>query len=211
MAWGGRSSGRGRLRKPARRRRRPRQRDVDGPGIPLGPGRWFGGLCTGGATIHPGCGLRRRPERRSPSRSPDPRGSGTRLPHRHRPGAGDHRTPRDGPAAPGSGEHGVILDLLFASSGIESEVVEQATVIEVFPGIELPVARVSELLALKILARDDELRPQDTIDIRALLQEATDSDLEATGTALALIVERGYHRKRDLLQDFEDLTKRFLS
>jgi predicted nucleotidyltransferase len=113
--------------------------------------------------------------------------------------------------APGSGEHGVILDLLFASSGIEPEVVERATVIEVFPGIVLPVARVSELLALKILARDDERRPQDTIDIRALLQEATASDLAATKTALALIVERGFHRKRDLLQDFEDLTKRFLS
>ena len=89
--------------------------------------------------------------------------------------------------------------------------VERATVVEVFPGIELPVARVSELLALKVLARDDERRPQDTIDIRALLQEATASDLEASKTALALIVERGFHRKRDLLQDFEDLTQRFLS
>jgi predicted nucleotidyltransferase len=113
--------------------------------------------------------------------------------------------------APGSGEHGVILDLLFASSGIETEVVERATVIEVFPGIELPVARVPELLALKILARDDERRPQDTIDIRTLLQEATASDLEATKKALALIAERGFHRNRDLLQDFEDLTKRFRS
>ncbi len=113
--------------------------------------------------------------------------------------------------APGSGEHGVILDLLFASSGIEAEVVERATLIEVFPGIELPVAQVSELLALKILARDDERRPQDTIDIRALLQEASASDLEATKTALTLIVERGFHRNRDLLKDFEDLTKRFRS
>jgi predicted nucleotidyltransferase len=113
--------------------------------------------------------------------------------------------------APGSGEYGVILDLLFASSGIEPEVVERATVIEVFPGIELPVARVPELLALKILARDDERRPQDTMDIRALLQEATASDLEVTKKALTLIVERGFHRKRDLLQDFDDLTKRFLS
>lgn len=113
--------------------------------------------------------------------------------------------------APGSGEHGVILDLLFASSGIETELVERAAVIEVFPGIELPVAQVSELLALKILARDDEHRPQDTIDIRTLLQEATVSDLEATKTALTLIVERGFHRNRDLLQDFEDLTKRFRS
>ena len=113
--------------------------------------------------------------------------------------------------APGSGEHGVILDLLFASSGIEPEVVERATVIEVFPGIALPVARVAELLALKILARDDEHRPQDKVDIRALLQEATSSDLAATKAALALIVERGFHRKRDLLQDFADLTRRFLS
>jgi hypothetical protein len=39
---------------------------------------------------------------------------------------------------------------------------------------------------------------------------STASDLEATKTALALIVGRGFHRKRDLLQDFEDLTKRFL-
>jgi hypothetical protein len=66
-------------------------------------------------------------------------------------------------------------------------------------------------LALKILARDDDRRPQDTIDIRALLQEATAADLAATKTALTLIVERGFHRKRDLLQDFEDLTKRFFS
>jgi predicted nucleotidyltransferase len=112
--------------------------------------------------------------------------------------------------APGSGEHGVILDLLFASSGIEPEVVKQATAIEVFPDLKLPVARVPELLALKILARDDERRPQDTLDIRALLQEASASDLKATKTALMLITERGFHRNRDLLRDFEDLTKRFL-
>jgi hypothetical protein len=43
--------------------------------------------------------------------------------------------------APGSGEYGVILDLLFASSGIEPEVVERATVIEVFPGFNLDRAR----------------------------------------------------------------------
>jgi hypothetical protein len=48
-------------------------------------------------------------------------------------------------------------------------------------------------------------------NIRTLLQKATASDLEATKSALALIVERGFHRNRGLLQDFEDLTKRFRS
>lgn len=107
---------------------------------------------------------------------------------------------------PAGGEHGVVLDLLFASSGIETEVVSSATPLEVFPGMEVPVAAVGDLLALKILARDDERRPQDAADIRALLREAEDSDLEAARTALSLIIERGCHRNRDLLADLESLT-----
>lgn len=104
---------------------------------------------------------------------------------------------------PGGGEHGVVLDLLFASSGIEPEVVGAATPLEAFPGLELPVARVGELLALKILARDDERRPQDRVDIVALLEEATEDDLKAATRALRLIIERGCHRERDLLADLQ--------
>ena len=104
---------------------------------------------------------------------------------------------------PGGDQHGVILDLLFASSGIEPEIVRSASLIEVFPEIELPVAGVGELLALKVLARDDERRPQDIIDIRALLRSATQEDLAVTRRSLELIMERGYHRNRDLLAEFE--------
>ena len=104
---------------------------------------------------------------------------------------------------PGSEQHGVILDLLFASSGIEPEIVRTASLIEVFPDIELPVAGVGELLALKVLARDDEQRPQDAIDIRALLRSATEADLAVARRSLEIIVERGYHRNRDLLAEFE--------
>ena len=104
---------------------------------------------------------------------------------------------------PGGQEHGVILDLLFASSGIEPEIVQSASSLEVFPELELPVAGIGELLALKVLARDDETRPQDAIDIRSLLQEATETDLTTAKEALALIMERGYHRHRDLLAEFE--------
>lgn len=106
---------------------------------------------------------------------------------------------------PDSSHHGVILDLLFASSGIEPEIVEQATLLEAFPGLELPVARVGELLALKILARDDERRPQDRVDIVALLDAASPADLEAARAALRLITERGCARRRDLLADFAKL------
>lgn len=106
---------------------------------------------------------------------------------------------------PGGEEHGVILDLLFASSGIEPEVVRAATVIEAFPGIELPVAGIGELLALKVLARDDERRPQDAIDIRALLRSAAKADLAAARRASERIVELGYHRDRDILGELETI------
>lgn len=94
--------------------------------------------------------------------------------------------------------HGVILDFLFASSGIEPEIVQSASPLEVFPDLELPVAGLAELLATKVLARDDERRPQDAIDIRSLLDEATPADVTAAREALALITERGFHRNRDL-------------
>ena len=107
------------------------------------------------------------------------------------------------------GDHGIILDLLFASSGIEPEIVERATKIEVFPNITLPVARLSDLLALKILAHDEDRRPQDALDIRALLQEASDIDIDQTREALILITNRGYHRDQDLLEKFAQLLQRF--
>lgn len=98
---------------------------------------------------------------------------------------------------------GVILDLLFASSGIEPEIVRRASPLEVFPDLELPVAGVAELLATKVLARDDEQRPQDAIDIRSLLNEARPAEVAAAREALALITERGFHRNRDLRAEFD--------
>ena len=103
----------------------------------------------------------------------------------------------------GADEHGVILDLLFASSGIEPEIVLSASVIEAFPDLEVPVASLGHLLAVKILARDDERRPQDAIDIRALVKEATEGDLATAKRSAALIMERGFHRNRDLLAELE--------
>jgi predicted nucleotidyltransferase len=104
---------------------------------------------------------------------------------------------------PEGADHGVILDLLFASSGIEPEIVDKASLLEVFPDLEIPVARPSELLALKVLARDDRRRPQDAADLRSLLAIATEAEVSGAREALRLILSRGYHRDRDLEADFE--------
>jgi predicted nucleotidyltransferase len=97
------------------------------------------------------------------------------------------------------------VDLLFASSGIEPEISRAAMELAIIPGLRVPVARIGHLVALKLLARDDRERPQDSDDLRALLQEAQPSDLEDARDALRLIEERGYHRGRQLLAAFDRL------
>ena len=100
---------------------------------------------------------------------------------------------------------GIVVDLLFASSGIEREVVENAERLRVLEDIVVPVARVGHLVALKVLSRDDVKRPQDLVDLRALLKVASETDLNEARKACALIAERGYARGRDLQRDFESL------
>lgn len=104
-----------------------------------------------------------------------------------------------------SGDVAPVVDLLFASSGIEPEVIAGAEAIEVLPGLVVPLPRIGHLLALKILSRDDELRPQDIADIRALLAVATEGDIGQAREALSLIEERGFHRGRDLDAALESL------
>ena len=105
----------------------------------------------------------------------------------------------------GDDEGGVVLDLLFASSGVEPEIVEEAEPIELFEGLTAPVATVPALLAQKILARDDVTRPQDRVDIAALLSVASERDLARTEALLGLVVARGYARQRDLLAELDRL------
>jgi predicted nucleotidyltransferase len=110
-------------------------------------------------------------------------------------------------STPGAGPNGVVVDLLFASSGIEPEIVEAAEVLEILPGLRVPVARIGHLIALKVLARDDRRRPQDWDDIRALLAEASPVDVEEARDALALIARRGYHRERQLVEQLEQIIR----
>ena len=100
-----------------------------------------------------------------------------------------------------------VIDLLFASSGIEPEVVAAADEIELLPQLRVRVATTAHLIALKILARDDVTRPQDAGDLRALLRVASNVEVARGRAALTLIAERGYHRGRDLLNELDKLLR----
>lgn len=108
----------------------------------------------------------------------------------------------------GAAEMGALLDLLFASSGIEGEIVAEAELLEILPELRVPVAKIEHLIALKILSRDDRERPQDIIDLRALTKQASNEELARAQTALALIESRGFHRERHLRSLFEDFLRK---
>jgi hypothetical protein len=109
----------------------------------------------------------------------------------------------------GSDADDAVVDLLFASCGIEPEVVASAQPIELFQGLMVPVATIGHLIALKVLSRDDDTRPQDIIDLRALIVEATGADLAMAREGLTLITERGYDRGKRLHADLDGLLARF--
>lgn len=98
-----------------------------------------------------------------------------------------------------------VVDLLFASSGIEAEVVADAEPIDLLPQLRMGVARTGHLIALKVLSRDDVRRPQDIVDLRALLGVAAPAELERARKSVALIATRGYHRGRDLAWEIQRL------
>lgn len=98
-----------------------------------------------------------------------------------------------------------VIDLLFASSGIEPEVVAEAEELELLPNLTIGVARTGHLIALKILSRDDVRRPQDLVDLRALLRVASSAELTQARASVALITARGYHRGRDLVSEMHTL------
>ncbi|HMB79680.1 MAG TPA: nucleotidyl transferase AbiEii/AbiGii toxin family protein [Vicinamibacterales bacterium] len=110
--------------------------------------------------------------------------------------AGRLATARLSGVSPG-GEASVILDLLFASSGIEREVAREAELLTVLPGIDVPVARAGHLLAMKVLARS-EARPQDAADIQALLKILDAEERARALEAARLIVARGFGRGKEL-------------
>ncbi len=93
---------------------------------------------------------------------------------------------------------GPLVDLLFAASGIEPEIVAAAEPIEIVTGLVTSVARIGHLIAMKLVARDDKRRPNDRIDLIALSTAAAIEDWSLAEQSVALIEQRGFARKRDL-------------
>ena len=104
----------------------------------------------------------------------------------------------------------VPIDLLFASSGIEQELVDRAESLEALPGVVVPVALVEDLIALKVLSG----RIQDQADVAALLSAAPAEQRETTmqraREMLALIHQRGFDRGRDLEHELGQIAARAL-
>jgi hypothetical protein len=112
-------------------------------------------------------------------------------------------------APPGLADEAIVLDLLFASSGAEPEIVEGSEPLEVFPEVVIRVASVGDLIALKVLARDDRRRPQDAADLRALFGVVDANEMARARRTLTLIEGRGYARGRDLSGLFEHALTEF--
>ena len=103
--------------------------------------------------------------------------------------------------APGDDDP-MVVDLIFASTGIEPEIVAAASSIEILPGVTVRVASLGHLLAMKVLAG----RAQDVADFASLFSHAAATDLDTARQALTLVTNRGTHRQKDLLGEFDRLS-----
>jgi predicted nucleotidyltransferase len=107
------------------------------------------------------------------------------------------------------GDREMLVDLLFGSSGIESEVVSSAMDAEITPGLVVPVATVPSLIALKTLSANWKQRPQDVLDLQQLISAASEQDVATARQMLDLITERGYNRNKDLQKDLDTYVEQF--
>lgn len=99
---------------------------------------------------------------------------------------------------PGDEESAVGVDLLFAFSGVEEEIVAQAETWEILPGLRVPLARTEHLIALKVLAG----RFKDLADAHLLWDHARPESRARVAGILELIRERGFHRGKNLQSEF---------
>lgn len=103
-----------------------------------------------------------------------------------------------------SDQSGTSVDILVASSGIEAEIVQDSEILEVLPGLNLPVARVGHLIALKLLSVSPK-RETDAADLRALATIADESEWTRAERAVRLISDRGFGRGKNLVADLSEL------
>ncbi|MBI2374726.1 MAG: nucleotidyl transferase AbiEii/AbiGii toxin family protein [Deltaproteobacteria bacterium] len=90
-----------------------------------------------------------------------------------------------------------IVDLLFCSSGIEPETVAAADTIDIVSGVSIPVAKMADLVAMKVLS-EKPTRPKDSADILAMLRGMSRDEIDRVPVLLEKIESRGAGRGKDL-------------
>lgn len=108
---------------------------------------------------------------------------------------------------PGESDSGVIIDLLFMSSGVEPEICADAERLEVAPGLVVPVAVAGHLVAMKLLALSPD-RPQDAIDLRALVPQLTHEDRAVAVVTVSRIEQLGANRGKALSDELRQWLSR---
>jgi hypothetical protein len=93
---------------------------------------------------------------------------------------------------------------LLDPDGIEAEIVADASSLDIVPGLPVLVAATGHLIALKLLSVAPG-RETDAADLRSLARVADEAEWSRAASAVALIVERGFHRGRDLVADLQAL------
>lgn len=107
----------------------------------------------------------------------------------------------------GSRQQRVPVDLLSQACGIEQEIVTQAHVVELLPGVLFRVASLAHIIAMKLLSQNDTDRIQDRADLVGLVSVASPEDIEAAQQSVTLITERGFNSGKELVEEL----KMFLS
>lgn len=102
---------------------------------------------------------------------------------------------------------GVVCDLIFATSGIENEIVDSAEQLTLFDASVVPTASAEALVAMKVLSATDQ-RPRDLGDIGAILHANPDLDQGVVEGLLKAIESRGFARGQDLIQKWAELRTR---
>jgi predicted nucleotidyltransferase len=100
---------------------------------------------------------------------------------------------------------GVYLDILFNTSGIEYEISEEAETIEILKNVPVKVAKISSLIAMKILSSTNKKRRQDLIDLENLISEASKEELHRAEALIRLIQEREFNEDKDLIKIYKNL------
>ena len=98
---------------------------------------------------------------------------------------------------PGEADEGIVIDLLFTSCGIEPEICGDAERLEIVPGLTVPVAQTGHLVAMKLLALEPD-RPQDGVDLRALVSHLSETERRRASDAVARIEACGANRGKAL-------------